>query len=239
MDRQVVLDTETTGLSPAKGHRVIEIGCVEIVKRVETGRHFHVYLNPQRAVDEAAFNVHGLSDDFLLDKPFFVDVVGDFLNFIAGAELVIHNAPFDVGFLDHELSLLAESHGCIADHCSVLDSLVMARHKHPGQANSLDALCRRYQVDGSERSLHGALLDSQLLAQVYLRMTGGQKQLFQKKHDGEESGSIAFDPAEKTVEKCFIQKPTEEELEAHGAWLSNQQKEGVCMWPSDTTESVG
>jgi DNA polymerase III subunit epsilon len=175
--RQVVLDTETTGLEPSQGHRIIEIGCVELVGRRLTRRHFHCYLQPDREIDEGALAVHGISNEFLADKPRFADVVDQFQDFIRGAELVIHNAPFDVGFLDHELTLLGDGRGCVTDYATVLDSLELARRMHPGQRNSLDALCKRYQIDNSGRELHGALLDARILADVYLAMTGGQVSL--------------------------------------------------------------
>lgn len=174
--RQIVLDTETTGLDPAQGHRVIEIGCVEIDNRRLTGRHFHCYLNPDREIDEGAVQVHGITTAFLADKPRFPQIVEDFLSFVAGAELVIHNAPFDLGFLNSELQL-AGNYSAMEELCSVTDTLVMARKKHPGQRNNLDALCKRYEVDNSQRDLHGALLDAEILADVYLLMTGGQTNL--------------------------------------------------------------
>lgn len=172
--RQIVLDTETTGLEPAQGHRIIEIGCVEIVNRRITENTWHQYINPEREIDEGAFEVHGISNEFLLDKPKFIDVVADFMAFVNGAELVIHNAPFDIGFLNHELAMVDAVWGKMSDHCSITDSLVMARQRHPGQKNNLDALCKRYEVNNARRELHGALLDAELLAEVYLRMTGGQ-----------------------------------------------------------------
>lgn len=172
--RQIVLDTETTGLEPAQGHRIIEIGCVEIVNRRITENTWHQYINPEREIDEGAFEVHGISNEFLLDKPKFTDVVSDFMTFVNGAELVIHNAPFDIGFLNHELAKIDAVWGKMTDHCTITDSLVMARQRHPGQKNNLDALCKRYEVNNARRELHGALLDAELLAEVYLRMTGGQ-----------------------------------------------------------------
>ena len=172
--RQVVLDTETTGIEPSQGHRIIEIGCVELIERKLTGRHYHQYINPQREVDEEAVAVHGLDNTFLADKPLFVDVAQEFYDFIAGAELVIHNAPFDVGFINHEFSMLPKPIARVSEYCEVLDTLVMAREMHPGQRNSLDALCKRYDIDNSHRELHGALLDAEILAIVYLAMTGGQ-----------------------------------------------------------------
>lgn len=172
--RQIVLDTETTGLEVRQGHRLVEIACVELVERRLTGRHYQTYLNPDRAIDEGARLVTGIEDEFLLDKPRFADVVEEFLAFIDGAELVIHNASFDIGFLDAELARLDRGIGRIGDRCSVLDTLAMARERYPGQRNSLDALCKRLGVDNSRRDLHGGLIDAQLLADVYLAMTSGQ-----------------------------------------------------------------
>ena len=172
--RQVVLDTETTGLSPSDGHRIIEIGCVELDNRRFTGRTFHEYLNPDREIEAEAMEVHGITNEFLVDKPSFSELVHPFLEFVRGAELIIHNAPFDIGFLNHELGLMNAGLGEMGDYCSVLDTLVMARKRHPGQRNSLDALCRRYTIDNSKRELHGALLDAEILADLYLIMTGGQ-----------------------------------------------------------------
>jgi DNA polymerase-3 subunit epsilon len=178
VSRQVVLDTETTGLEPERGHRIIEIGAIELIDRKLTGRRFHRYLNPQRDIDEGALAVHGITIDFLADKPIFADVADEFLHFVTGAELIIHNSAFDVAFLDHELALLAPPPRQVHEICAVIDTLTMARHRHPGQKNSLDALCRRYGVDNSQRDLHGALLDAEILADVYLMMTGGQTALF-------------------------------------------------------------
>jgi DNA polymerase-3 subunit epsilon len=172
--RQIVLDTETTGLEVRQGHRLIEIACVELVARRPTGRHYQTYLNPQRAIDEGARQVTGIADEFLLDKPLFADIVDEFFGFIGDAELIIHNASFDIGFLDAELARVGVHLGCIADRCRVLDTLAMARERYPGQRNSLDALCKRLGVDNSARGLHGGLIDAQLLADVYLAMTSGQ-----------------------------------------------------------------
>lgn len=174
--RQVILDTETTGIGHEQGHKIIEIGCVELIDRKLTGKHFHVYLNPQRTVEEGAFRVHGISTEFLADKPLFKDIVSDFLQFVGGAELIIHNAPFDVGFLNSELKQIKYKR--IEEFCTIFDTLVLAREKHPGQRNNLDALCKRYDVDNSNRQLHGALLDAEILAFVYLAMTGGQSSFF-------------------------------------------------------------
>jgi DNA polymerase-3 subunit epsilon len=175
--RQIILDTETTGLSPKEGHRLIEIGCLEMINRQLTGHNFHMYLNPERAVDEGAFNVHGISEAFLQDKPLFRDVVDDLLAYLGDAELIIHNAPFDLGFINAELMRL-KKRVRVEQNCSILDTLVLAKQKHPGQKNNLDALCKRYGVNNTNRALHGALLDAELLAFVYLAMTGGQINLF-------------------------------------------------------------
>jgi len=172
--RQIVLDTETTGLEVSQGHRIIEIGCVELDNRRLTGNHYHQYVKPNRDIDQGAIEVHGITSEFLADKPVFEHVARDFLEFIQGAELIIHNAPFDLGFLNSELQRLDLQVASLEESCRVIDTLVMARSKHPGQRNSLDALCQRYDVDNSQRDLHGALLDAEILADVYLAMTGGQ-----------------------------------------------------------------
>ena len=176
--RSVVLDTETTGMPVADGHRVIEIGCVELIGRRLTGRHFHVYLQPDREIDEGAIAVHGITNEALKDKPRFKEVADEFFEFIKGAQLIIHNAAFDVGFINNEFALIKQDDRAdISEHCSILDTLMMARERHPGQRNNLDALCKRYGVDNSGRDLHGALLDAEILADVYLTMTGGQTNL--------------------------------------------------------------
>ncbi|HJR12897.1 MAG TPA: DNA polymerase III subunit epsilon [Rhodanobacteraceae bacterium] len=174
MTRKVVLDTETTGLEVERGHRVIEIGCVELVDRRPSGRKFHQYLNPERAIDAGAVAVHGITDDFLRDKPRFADIAADFLAFIDGAELLIHNAAFDTSFLDDELKRAGVAFGCVADHAAIIDTLALARQKYPGQKNTLDALCKRLGIDNSHREVHGALLDAHLLADVWVAMTAGQ-----------------------------------------------------------------
>jgi DNA polymerase-3 subunit epsilon len=175
--RQVVLDTETTGLEVSLGHRVIEIGCVEMIDRKLTGRHYHQYIQPHREIDQGALEVHGITLEFLADKPDFQKIAKEFIDFVDGAELVIHNAPFDLAFLDAELRRVSPDAPSLEDRCTVIDSLQLARGKHPGQRNSLDALCQRYGVDNSDRTLHGALLDAEILADVYLLMTGGQTSL--------------------------------------------------------------
>lgn len=230
-NRLVVLDTETTGLEPADGHRIIEIGCVEIIDRKLTGRHFHVYINPEREIDAEAYAVHQLSREKLAGEPLFAEIASDFIEFVTGAELIIHNAAFDVGFLDHELAIL-KRHGSIADHCTVLDTLLMARKKHPGQRNSLDALCKRYGVDNSQRELHGALLDSELLADVYLLMTGGQTSLGlygdDDSHQNESDERWKL-PAQRPALK--IVAATEPELLAHEERLGALEKTaGSVLW---------
>ena len=185
--RQIVLDTETTGLSTTQGHRIIEIGCIEMVNRRLTGREFHRFLNPDRKIDEGAEAVHGISREQLETEPRFPEIVDDFLEFVKDAELVIHNAGFDVGFIEHELRLMKHAQPKIGEHCEVLDTLALARKIHPGQRNSLDALCKRYEVDASKRDVHGALIDSELLARVYLAMTGGQSSL---RLDEEEADTV-------------------------------------------------
>lgn len=219
--RQVVLDTETTGLEAAQGHRIIEIGCVELIDRRYTGRQLHRYINPERQIDDGAFEVHGLSAEFLADKPKFAELADEVIDFLSGAELVIHNAPFDVAFLDHELARLPDRRLQIKSICQITDSLALARHKHPGQKNSLDALCRRYQVDNSARTLHGALLDAEILADVYLLMTGGQTALF-----AGEGNDPANQAAEDLVARIDADRAplkvisaSVDEVSAHEAWL--------------------
>ena len=225
--RQVVLDTETTGLEVERGHRILEIGAVEIIDRKDTGNHFHEYINPKRAIDSGALEVHGLTEEFLADKPVFQEISEKFLDFVGGAELVIHNAPFDISFLNNELRLCDESDlgkwnksGRVLkleDICGVLDSLAMARDLHPGQKNSLDALCRRYEVDNSGRTLHGALLDAEILAEVFLLMTGGQTQLFEITETDSEQRKSDFKGPEFAMNASALRKSevTEEEWRAH------------------------
>jgi len=233
--RQIILDTETTGLEPAEGHRIIEIGCVELINRRLTGNHYHQYLQPDRDIDESAIEVHGITNEFLLDKPRFADVAAEFLDFIKGAQLVIHNAPFDVGFINNEFTLLGSGLGKVQDHCQILDTLVMAREMHPGQRNSLDALCRRYDIDNSSRSLHGALLDSEILADVYLAMTGGQTSLLL---DTENETGSAVAGQEQSVQisserpRLRVIQASADELAAHTAYLEMVDKAagGVSVW---------
>lgn len=177
-ERQIVLDTETTGLDPAQGHRVIEIGCIELANRRQTDRRFHVYLQPDRTIDEEAVKVHGITNEFLAHQPRFAEVADEFLRFVRDAELIIHNAAFDLGFLNHELRRCGRGHMLLEQICKVKDTLALARQRHPGQRNSLDALCKRYSIDNSQRTLHGALLDAEILADVYLAMTRQQSSMF-------------------------------------------------------------
>ena len=233
--RQVVLDTETTGLDPSQGHRVIEIGCVEIDNRKLTGKHFHCYLNPDREIDAGAMEVHGLTSQFLADKPRFHQVESEFLEFIDGAELVIHNAPFDIGFLDHELRATKSESQKIGSFCGVLDSLLLAREKHPGQRNSLDALCKRYGVDNTQRQLHGALLDAEILADVYLVMTSGQSSLLLAEDESEGTTRRAKAKAKKRHTKrgkIAVLKAGNDELEAHRQRLLEiaESSEKGCLW---------
>lgn len=233
--RQIVLDTETTGLSPEENHRIIEIGCIELVNRKLTGRRFHVYLNPDRAIEPGAIEVHGISNDFLADKSRFPEIAEDLISFVSGAELIIHNAPFDIGFINHELELSGKT-GRIEEFCSIIDTLILARKKHPGQRNSLDALCKRYAIDNSHRQLHGALLDAEILAELYLMMTGGQTSLpeeepgFVKRHDSDRFGLIPEDRP-----RLKIVHPDASELDAHRKHLEliDQESGGNCLWLSD------
>ncbi|MES9934991.1 MAG: DNA polymerase III subunit epsilon [Sedimenticola sp.] len=233
--RQIVLDTETTGLEPEQGHRIIEIGCVEMVNRRLTGNNFHQYLQPDREIDLAAVEVHGITNEFLADKPRFGDVVEDFVNYIEGAELIIHNAPFDVGFINHELRELG-GWDEVATICSVIDTLVMAKKMHPGQRNSLDALCKRYDIDNSHRELHGALLDAEILADVYLSMTGGQTNLLLGGGVDDSEGADAS-----MIRRLAADRPSlkvvhagEDEIAAHEARLDALDKAvgGSCVWRS-------
>jgi len=224
--RQIVLDTETTGLEPEQGHRIIEIGCVELLERRLTGNNFHVYLQPDREIDAAAVEVHGITNEFLGDKPRFVDIAEDLIAYLKGAELVIHNAPFDVGFLDAELARV-DSFGPTGDFSTVLDTLVMARKKHPGQRNSLDALCGRYDVDNSRRDKHGALLDAEILADVYLAMTGGQRTLLLDADSAAErleGGDAGIRRVSRDGLQLVVVKATADELTAHEERLGAIEK---------------
>jgi DNA polymerase-3 subunit epsilon len=219
--RQIVLDTETTGLSHADGHRIIEIGCVELVQRQITNNNYHQYINPERPVDEGAYAVHGIGDDFLAQQPLFASIAEQFIEYVRGAELIIHNAPFDVGFLDAELSRLMGKTIKVDDLCTVTDTLVLARRKHPGQRNSLDALCKRYHVDRSHREYHGALLDAELLARVYLLLTGGQGNLFEIETASQAVQQQAMAQSiGQTASSGVVQPANQEEQAAHDAWLA-------------------
>ena len=234
--RSVVLDTETTGMPVTEGHRIIEIGCVELLGRRLTGRHFHVYLQPDRVVDEGAIAVHGITNEFLADKLRFADVADEFFEFIKGAQLIIHNAAFDIGFIDNEFALLGQTERAdIVAHCSVLDTLLMARERHPGQRNSLDALCKRYDVDNSNRELHGALLDAEILADVWLAMTGGQTHL-SLAGDGSEDGGRAQASVIRRLPpdrpRTRVIRASEPELAAHAERLAAIEKAagGPALW---------
>jgi len=225
--RQVVLDTETTGLDPDQGHRIIEIGCVEIVSRRVSENGFQHYLNPNRAIDEGAFEVHGITNEFLSDKPEFRDIVDDLIEYLKGAQLIIHNAPFDVGFLNAELARVGRDLGHIEDYCDILDTLTLARQQHPGQRNDLDALCGRYEIDNNQRTLHGARLDAEILADVYLAMTGGQTALVLDNLDlttASAAGRVqAGQP--KRERSLVVISPTAEELALHTEWVARLDKE--------------
>jgi DNA polymerase-3 subunit epsilon len=230
--RQIVLDTETTGLATSQGHRIIEIGCIEIVNRRFTGREYHSFLNPEREIDEGAEAVHGMSLADLENQPRFSDIAEEFLEFIQAAELVIHNAEFDVGFLEHELKLMKHPQSQISDHAIVLDTLRFARKLHPGQRNSLDALCKRYNVDASRRNVHGALIDAELLARVYLAMTGGQAALSLDQAVTEIApASIRLEgDTPKAKLNLRVVKANEEENAAHQALLNKMKASGECVW---------
>ena len=233
--RQVVLDTETTGLSVSDDHRIIEIGCVELINRRLTGETFHQYINPEREIDAGAMEVHGITNKALADKPLFTEIVTDFMRFIDGAELIIHNAPFDIGFLDHELTKIVSESRRINTVCTILDTLKLARDKHPGQKNNLNALCRRYDVDNSNRELHGALLDSEILADVYLAMTGGQASFSLA---GEKTTKQQIDSKEmnksdrKKRQRLKVIKATDKELQEHQKHLEllDKSSNGQCQW---------
>ena len=226
--RQIALDTETTGINTSDGHRIIEIGCIEMENRRITGKEFHCYINPEREIDEGATRVHGLTYEKLKNEPLFKDIKSDFMNFISNSELIIHNADFDVGFLNYELSLV-KSNNVIEDKALVLDTLKMARNMHPGKKNSLDALCNRYEIDRSMRQVHGALIDADLLAKVYLAMTGGQE-TFElneaKSHDKEKKIKIQRESSF----SLKVVKANPSELDAHENFLSELRDKGECIW---------
>ncbi|MEE9309909.1 MAG: DNA polymerase III subunit epsilon [Cocleimonas sp.] len=236
MLRQVFLDTETTGLEIRDGNRIIEIGCVEMVDRKLTGNNYHQYINAGRESEEGALNVHGITTDFLADKPTFDAITPAFLEYIKGAELIIHNAPFDLGFLNNELSKLAGTSKTIEDYCEINDSLVMARQMHPGQRNSLDALCKRYDINNEHRELHGALLDSEILAEVYLAMTGGQTALLLGENaadgaDASGSAGLAFNRVSADHISLPVLKANDTELEAHQKYQKEiDEASGKSLW---------
>ncbi len=244
--RQIVLDTETTGMNKLgvhyEGHKIIEIGAVEVVNRRLTGRHFHVYLKPDRLIDPEAYNIHGISDEFLADKPTFGQVADEFLDFIRGGELVIHNAPFDIGFMDYEFGKLSLDIGKTETFCKVTDSLLLARKLFPGKRNSLDALCDRYLIDNTKRTLHGALLDSEILAEVYLAMTGGQTSMrFSMEGESGKRNADGGESIQRVVRaqtKLKVVYANDEELAAHESRLALVKKKGgSCLWhPEDVAQ---
>ncbi|HEY5733219.1 MAG TPA: DNA polymerase III subunit epsilon [Gammaproteobacteria bacterium] len=230
--RQVVLDTETTGLETAHGHRIIEIGCVEMINRRLTGNNFHQYIQPEREIDDGAMEVHGITQEFLVDKPRFAEISNDLLAYLGDAELIIHNAPFDIGFLNYEFQMILGEQFDLTNQCEVLDTLAMARQMHPGVRNSLDALCKRYSVDNSGRELHGALLDSEILADVYLAMTGGQSSL--SLDASEEVGRMkqsTINRIDSNRPALAVIKPSGTELSEHEKYLDRLEKDtGSCVW---------
>ncbi len=248
--RQIILDTETTGLELSEGHRIIEIGCVELISRRASNNRYQQYLNPEREIDAGAMEVHGINNEQLASKPKFADIAQGLLDFIQGAELIIHNAPFDVGFLNNELIRMAKTNGGkairIEDVCTVVDTLKLARGLHPGQKNDLDSLCKRYNVDNSHRTLHGALLDAEILADVYLAMTGGQATLFEDTHSHLKSATTSHVAPTSDIRrldpnrpKLPVIAPSAEELAAHDAWLDELDKKsgGKCLWKKLETAS--
>ncbi|WP_418351538.1 DNA polymerase III subunit epsilon [Serratia fonticola] len=235
--RQIVLDTETTGMNKLgvhyEGHRIIEIGAVEVINRRLTGRHFHVYVKPDRLVDPEAYGVHGISDEFLADKPTFDQVAAEFIDFIRGGELVIHNAAFDIGFMDHEFRMLQRDIPKTDTFCTITDSLLMARRLFPGKRNNLDALCNRYEIDNTKRTLHGALLDAEILAEVYLAMTGGQTSMaFQMEGDTQQTDSAQdIQRIQRPATAMKVIYASDAELQAHESRLDLVQKKGgSCLW---------
>lgn len=238
--RQIVLDTETTGLDADLGHRIIEIGAVEVINRRLTGNHFHSYVNPERNIDEGALEVHGINRAFLQDKPVFADVYQEFVQFIKGAELVIHNADFDVGFMDCEFKRIAGA-PLTKEICQIKDSLALARSKHPGQKNNLDALCRRYEIDNSHRELHGALLDAEILADVYLLMTGGQTHLFGGTQGRESAAANTMAGAQRLAQEGLrIIRADPDESAAHEAFLDmlNSSNGTPAVWRAVSTDDL-
>jgi DNA polymerase-3 subunit epsilon len=230
--RQIILDTETTGLAIAEGHRIIEIGCVEMINRKLTGKHFHRYINPERDSEIGALAVHGITTEFLQNKPLFASIVDEFIDFISGAELIIHNAPFDVSFINNEFSLLETVINPLAHYCQIIDSLILARQLHIGQRNSLDALCKRYSVDNSQREYHGALLDAHLLSRVYLAMTGGQATLFAVTENMDSAGNkfVGLQAENAKQYDLPVLAASIDEMESHHNRLRQMQEKGKCLW---------
>lgn len=232
--RQIILDTETTGIDPMQGHRIIEVGCVEMINRRLTGNNFHVYINPQREIEDEAIGVHGITNEFLRDKPLFRDIADEFFDYIKGGELVIHNAPFDIGHMDNEFGKLWSDWTGTAEFCAVVDTLVMAKEKHPGQKNSLDALCRRYEIDNSHRLLHGALLDSEILADVYLHMTGGQVAMDLAHNRNSGANNDGSDLEQVRERNLRVISASSDEINNHNERLSIVEKEGgTVLWNRD------
>jgi DNA polymerase-3 subunit epsilon len=229
--RQIILDTETTGISPKEGHRIIEIGCVELVNRRFTGNNFHVYINPEREIDAEAIAVHGITNERLAAEPKFREIAQSFYQYIQGAELVIHNAAFDVGFIDHEFALLRPALPPVAQYCTIVDTLLLARELHPGQKNNLDALCKRYDINNSHRTLHGALLDAEILADVYLLMTGGQVSLNLAAEEQTEQHEQQSPLHIQRQGRLKVIRASESEVAAHESRLDLVQKKGgTCLW---------
>jgi DNA polymerase-3 subunit epsilon len=229
MTRQIILDTETTGLDVKQGHRLIEIGCVELIDRKITNNSYHCYLNPQREVSPDALAIHGISNEFLHDKPYFSDIASEFINYVQGAELIIHNAPFDVGFINNEFKLAVQNVSPLASYCRIVDTMVMARRINPGMRNSLDALCKRYGVNNAHREYHGALLDAYLLAHVYLAMSSGQRNLF----DGLTVAAPVVQQVRPDIDEQNLRvviKASDAELLAHNAYLQELKKHSKCLW---------
>lgn len=240
--RQIILDTETTGLDTKHGHRIIEIGCVELINRRLTGNNFHRYINPEREIDAGALSVHGISNAFLRDKPVFKKIADELLDYLNGAELIIHNAVFDLEFLNYEYQLLNKKSKKLEQQLSIIDTLIMARKLHPGQKNNLDALCKRYAVDNTKRNLHGALLDAEILAFVYLAMTGGQSSLFIDETQPVESSQNSRQEVKQLKtdrQPMLIVKAEAEELKAHQDYIVMLQKKsaGQCLWQNSSVES--
>jgi DNA polymerase-3 subunit epsilon len=233
MTRQILLDTETTGLSTRDGHRIIEIAAIEMIDRQLTDRMYHQYIKPERQIDAGAQRVHGITKEFLADKPTFKEIASTFMEFVDGAELIIHNAPFDLGFINYEFGLLKPALPKLETSCSVIDTLAMARKKHIGQRNSLDALCKRYEVDNSNRELHGALIDSELLGLVYLAMTGGQNSLFSEETTGRDTTEQAIRYVRTTKTPLTVLKASEQEQVAHKHYLEQMEERGECVWTEE------